>query len=128
MIVILAAMLAAEGASSLVLDCTVPDRRGKPTSWSVKFDQPMGIVEVTFGKPAVVYKATATYGRDSVKFELFDASIAINRENGAIKRTLIEFGVRNVVEGACITAKGTNGKAGTHAPATSLPALEHQSG
>lgn len=105
MIVMLAALIAAEGSGSLLLDCTVPDRRGKPTNWSVKLDQSMGVVEVKLGQSPDVYTATATYRPESVKFDLLDASVAIDRAKGSIKRTLVELGVRNVVEGTCTVAQ-----------------------
>ena len=123
----LAAMLAAEGGS-LLLDCTVPDRRGNPISWSVNLDQPNGAVEVKLGKSPVVYKATAIYGPESVMFDLMDASIAINRADGAITRTLVGHGAREVVEGTCIAAKNVGKRTGSVTPATSLPALDIRTG
>ena len=114
MLVSLAAMLAAVGPGSLSLDCTVPDRRGRPTSWTVKLDQPHGVVEVKLGASSVVYTAAAIYRADAILFDLLDASIAINRADGAIRRTLVARGVRDVVEGTCNAA--------------SSPAPEHHSG
>ena len=127
MIVMLAAMLAAEGGS-LLLDCTVPDRRGRPTSWSVNLDQPNGAVEVKLGGGPEVYKAAALYRPGSIMFDLLDASISINREDGVITRTLVGHGVREVVEGTCIAAKNGSKRTGSHTPATSLPAPEPRSG
>lgn len=98
----LAATLVALGPGNQLLDCTVPDRRGNPTIWSVKLDQPHGSVEVKLGQSSVVYRASAIYRTDMIMFDILDASVAINRADGAIRRTLVGRGVRDVVEGRCI--------------------------
>ena len=116
MFVVLAAMLAAGGSGDQILGCTVPDRRGKPAIWSVKLDQPAGLVEVELGKPPTFYKATAIYRAQSVMFDILDASIVIDRASGTIERSLVEFGARTVVEGTCIAAQEVGRKAGSRAP------------
>ena len=102
MFLMAAATLAALGPGNQLLDCTVPDRRGKPTIWSVKLDQPHGSVEVKVGESSVVYRASAVYRPDSIIFDILDASVSINRADGAIRRTLVGRGPRDVVEGTCI--------------------------
>ena len=114
MFLMVAATFAALGPDNQLLDCTVPDRRGKPTIWNVKLDQPHASVEVKVGGSSVVYRASAVYRPDSIIFDILDASVAINRADGALRRTLIGRGPRDVVEGTCI--------------AVSSPKPERQSG
>ena len=75
-------------------------------SWHLKLDEAAGVVDVSLDDLSMRYRAAAIYRPDKIRFELLDASFSIDRANGAIKRTLIEYGVANVAEGTCSLGDG----------------------
>ena len=105
MLIVLAAMLAVSTAENAVyLDCFLPDRKKRLVSWHLKLDEAAGVVVVASDEPSMHFRATAIFQPRTIRFGLLDASISIDRSSGAIKRTLIEYGIAHVAEGTCSVA------------------------
>jgi len=72
-------------ADVTLLNCTLPDIKGKPMAWALKLDEGAGTVQVSRGVGYI--SKVAVFRPRSVTFKLFSAMVEINRVDGTIKQT-----------------------------------------
>ena len=82
---LLLAQASAASADVTLLNCTLPDIKGKPMAWALKLDEEAGTVQISRGGSAL--NKVAVFRPRSISFRLFGAMIEINRVDGTIKQT-----------------------------------------
>lgn len=92
----------AAGAQETLLNCTLPDIKGKPMVWALKLNERAGTVQVSRG--AGYIDKVAVFGPRSVTFKLFGAKIEINRVDGTIKQTPTSKNGPRAGRGQCAVA------------------------
>ena len=82
---LLVAQAGAASADVTLLNCTLPDVKGKPMQWALKLNEEAGTVQVS--RPGGAFDKVAVFRPRSVTFKLFGAMIEINRVDGTIRQT-----------------------------------------
>lgn len=72
-------------AEETLLNCTLPDIKGKPMAWALKLNEAAGTVQISRGSGYI--EKVAVFRPRTVTFKLFSAMIEINRVDGSIKQT-----------------------------------------
>lgn len=100
-----ALMLIAPSAASAdvtFLNCTLPDIKGKPMVWNLRLNEEAGTVQVSRGGSAL--NKVAIFRPKSISFQLFGATIDINRVDGTIKQTPTGKDGPRLAKGKCVVS------------------------
>jgi hypothetical protein len=104
--IVLAALLLVQAgtarADETLLNCTLPDIKGKPMAWALKLNEAAGTVQVSRG--AGYIEKVAVFRPRSVTFKLFSAMVEISRVDGSIKQTPTRKDGSRAGRGQCAVA------------------------
>jgi hypothetical protein len=84
------------------LTCTLPDIHGDPIVWGIKLNEGAGTVQIV--REGSVLNKIAIFAPQSVIFELFGATIEINRVDGTVKQTPNGEDGRSAGKGRCVVS------------------------
>lgn len=103
---VLVLLLIAQASATTVpvtyLTCTLPDIHGDPIRWGFKLNEGAGTVQVV--REGSALNKAAIFAPQSVIFDLFGATIAINRIDGTIKQTPNGEDGPRAGKGKCVVA------------------------